>query len=76
MAIDQSIVYAWDALKAKYFLVQRELGRHSVLARQFNYKGSLKIATSYKYSYYANIHVRVEIIAARREHNIVIHIHV
>ena len=46
-----------------------------MLASQFNYEGSAKVATSYKYSCYANIHVRVEIIAARREHNIVIHIH-
>ena len=65
MAIDQSISYACDALKAKYFLVQQELCRHSVLASQFNYEESAKVATSYKYSCYANIHARVEIVAAQ-----------
>ena len=34
------------------------------------------VATSYEYSFYANIHVGVEIVIAQREHNIVIHIHV
>jgi hypothetical protein len=76
LAIDQSIAYACDALKEKYFLVQRELCRHSVLASQFNYEGSANVATSYKYSCYANIHVKVEIVIARRKYNIVIHIHV
>jgi hypothetical protein len=61
-------------LKVKYFLVQRELYRHSVLASQFNYEESANVATRYKYSCYANIHVRVDIVVARRKYNIVIHI--
>ena len=74
LALDQSIAYACNALKVEYFLVQRELYRHSVLASQFNYEGSAEVATSYKYSCYANIHAGVEIVAARRERNIVVHI--
>ena len=34
------------------------------------------VATSYEYSFYANIHAGVETVAAQREHNIVIRIHV
>jgi hypothetical protein len=40
LALDQSIAYTCNALKAKYSLVQRELYRHSRLASQFNYEGS------------------------------------
>ena len=74
LALDESIAYACNALNAKYSLVQWELYRHSVLASQFNYEGSAEVATSYKYSCYANIHAGVEIVAARRERNIVVHI--
>ena len=62
--------------KAKYSLVQRELYRHSILASQYNYGESAKVATSYKCICYTNIHAGVEVVAAPREHNIVIHIHV
>ena len=34
------------------------------------------VATSYEYSFYANIQAGVKIVEAQREHNIVIHIHV
>jgi len=34
------------------------------------------VATSYEYSFYANIHAGVEIVVAQRGHNIVIQIHV
>ena len=65
LALYQSIAYACDAMKTKYFLIQRELYRHSIVACQCNYEGSAKVATSYNYSYYANIHARVEIVAAQ-----------
>ena len=62
LALDQSIAYTCDAMKAKYSLVQQELYRHSILASQCNYEGSTKVATSYKCICYTIIHAGVEIV--------------
>ena len=67
MALDQSIAYACNALKVEYSLVQRELYRHSVLASQFNYEESAKVATSYKCICY--IHAEVEIVQLEAQHS-------
>jgi hypothetical protein len=52
LALNQSIAHAYDVLKANYSLVQQEPYKKAV-------------ATSYNYSYYANIHARMGMVVAQ-----------